>query len=277
MSVTSNVPENPRASREPPASWLDRLAHLVLPAPCLGCRAPLPARRSPLGLCATCRSDLPEIDPEAGVCARCSRPLAATASRDTWPPGWRCGPCRRRPPTFDRLIAVWDYRPPVDAVILGLKLRRLEYLGRHLGARMAVRLQDEAERDLDPISSISLQESAIVPVPLHWRRRLRRGYNQAEEIARPLARELGLPLRRCLRRRRATPRQTSLSRARRRRSPAGAFVGRRPPERTVVLVDDVATTGSTLEAAAAALKQAGVARVIALVAARTPRKSTDFA
>lgn len=246
--------------------FLDRLLHLLLPAPCLGCDLPLPARPSPLGLCEACRRELPEIPPDAPGCARCGRPLEGTG----FAIGWRCGECRRRPPAFDRLLAVWSYEPPVDRVILGLKFRRREHLGRHLGERMAARLELEQERDPELAATLK-GPVGVVPVPLHWRRRLARGYNQAEEIARPLAARLRWPLRRCLRRCKATPRQTALPRERRHDNPRDAFrCPRRPPERTIVLVDDVTTTGATLRSAAQALRKSGAETVVALVAARTP-------
>jgi ComF family protein len=147
-------------------------------------------------------------------------------------------------------------------VVRGLKFGRLDYLGRHLAMALAERLSDR-------LSGFDL----VVPVPLNWRRRLARGYNQAEQIARPLAARLGLPCVPALSRRRATPPQSLLGRDERLVNLRKAF--RAPkPERVrglhVLLVDDVATTGATLDAAAEALKRAGAAAVTALVAGRTP-------
>src|SRR3954470_18519862 len=123
----------PRALRvqSPQERLLDRLVHALLPSPCLGCGRPLPAAGAPLGLCGACRTALVPSPREA--CAICSRPLAAHAL----PAGYCCDACRRRPPAFDRLLALWSYRPPLDAVVQGLKFRRLDYLGRHLAAALA--------------------------------------------------------------------------------------------------------------------------------------------
>jgi len=207
--------------------WRDRLLHALLPAPCLECGQPLPAAGTVLGLCAPCRGRLRPV-PDNGL-----------------------------------LLALWSYEAPLDAVIQALKFRRLDYLGRHLGAAMAARWGETlAGADL------------VVPVPLHWRRRLSRGYNQAERIARALAGRLGLPLAPVLVRQRATPPQTSLGREERRANLRRAFRLRRAAriqDRRIVLVDDVATTGATLEAAASILEKGGAAAVIAVVAGRTPR------
>ena len=103
-----------------------------------------------------------------------------------------------------------------------------------------------------------------------------RGYNQAELLGRMLARETGLPLVSALVRRRATRHQSRLGRARRQHNLDGAFASRRGPRlrgRHVLLVDDVTTTGATLRATAACLRQAGAASVVALTAARTPNES----
>lgn len=232
-----------------------RLLHLLLPACCLGCAEPL-LSSAPLGLCAPCRGKLAPLGPT--ICAVCARPLGAFEP----PAGYRCGACRERPPAFDRLLARWTYRPPLDAVVQGLKFRRLDYLGHHLADALAEEL-GEALAGFD----------GIVPVPLHWRRRLARGYNQAERIASPLAARLGLPLLPALRRARRTPPQTSLGKAERLANLRQAFRVPRPGGvcgLRLLLVDDVATTGATLDAAAAALRRAGAAGVIAVVAARTP-------
>lgn len=234
------------------------LLHLLLPACCLGCAEPLLAA-APLGLCAPCRGKLAPLARTA--CAVCAQPLDAFEP----PAGYRCGACRERPPAFDRLLALWTYRPPLDAVVQGLKFRRLDYLGRHLAAALA----DGLGEALDGFARID----GVVPVPLHWRRRLTRGYNQAERIASPLAGRLGLPLIQALRRARPTPPQTSLGKADRLANLRQAFRVPRPGSvrgLRLLLVDDVATTGATLDASAAALRQAGAAAVTAVVAARTP-------
>jgi ComF family protein len=240
------------------ARWgaLDALVHLLLPSPCLGCGTPLPARRSPLALCRPCRGALPAAPEQA--CDGCGAPLLAAAL----PAGFRCGACRARAPAFRRLVVPFRYAPPLDAVILALKFRRLE----RLGGDLAVALATAASERLGGCD-------LVVPVPLHWRRRLSRGYNQAERIARPLATLLGLPAATPLVRRRPTPPQTSLDRAERRRNLRGAFATPRPAAlrgRTVALVDDVVTTGATLEAAARCLLAAGAVAVVAVAVARTP-------
>lgn len=239
-----------------PERLLDRLMHALLPAPCLGCGRPLPAAGAPLNLCAVCRAALAPVLRQ--TCTACLRPLAAHAL----PEGYRCGVCQESPPAFDRLIALWSYQPPLDAVVRGLKFGRLDYLGRHLAEALATGLGPRlAEHD------------RVIPVPLHWRRRLARGYNQAERIARPLAGRLGLPCLQALARRRATPPQSLLGREERLANLRKAFHVPRPDRvrgLRVLLVDDVATTGATLDAAATALKKAGAAAVTALVAGRTP-------
>ncbi len=228
----------------------------VFPPICLGCEREERPGPLVLGLCLPCRGRLKPL--RGRRCTGCGRPLAAAAL----PAGYLCGPCRRRPPAFDRLRAVWSYEPPLEQVIHALKFGRLDFLGGHLAEEIWHRLGGDL-RDAD----------AVVPVPLHWRRQMTRGYNQAERIARPLARRLGRPLVKALRRARATPPQARLARSRRQANLRGAFRGRQVAaihDRVVLLVDDVATTGATLSHAAAALRRNGAASVLALAVARTP-------
>jgi ComF family protein len=195
------------------------------------------------------------------ACTLCARSLAGYAL----PVDYRCGSCRQDPPAYDRLIALWSYRPPLDAVVQAFKFRRLDYLGRHLATALA----SEIGPRIGNIGDID----RVVPMPLHWRRRLARGYNQAERIARPLAGLLGLPFATALTRSRATPPQSLLGRAERLANLRKAFRVPRPEEMRelhILLIDDVATTGATLDAAARTLKKAGAATVTALVAGRTP-------
>lgn len=189
---------------------LAKLLHVLVPAPCLACDEPVPEPRDSLGLCPACRGRLVPW-PSPG-CAACGRPLGDAHL----PGGYRCGACRRQPPPYDGLLSAWSYQPPIDSVLTGLKFRRLEYLGSHLGRVLAGRFRAR-------LTACDL----VVPVPLHWWRFLRRGYNQAAAIAGPLAAELGLPVRGALGRRRPTPAQSRLSRADRKRNLEGAFAARR--------------------------------------------------
>jgi ComF family protein len=156
---------------------------------------------------------------------------------------------------------------PYDGVLRDAILR----LKQHTGEGLAELIGELwAERDRERLCSLAVD--AVVPVPLHWWRRWRRGYNQAAAIARSLAQQLQI---RCfpsaLRRRRNTPDQPSQSPAGRRDNVRGAFVVRRRAglhARTILLVDDVMTTGATAHEAARALRSAGAARVFVAGLAR---------
>jgi len=246
---------SPNVTPSPARQLLEKLLHWLLPAPCLGCSEPLGQTRNSLGLCRDCRRRL--VRWPQNSCATCGRLLAAEP-----PPSWRCSSCRQRPPSYDRILSAWSYQPPLDAVVMGLKFRRLDYLGAHLGRVLAEIYRPE-------LGDCEL----VVPVPLYWTRRLSRGYNQALTIARPLAAALGIPLAQPLSRRRPTPPQSRLSRAARRRNLQDAFALKRTAAcrgRHLLLVDDVTTTGATLEAAAACLRRADPKSIVALTAARTP-------
>lgn len=239
------------------AQWLIRRSlHLLLPRCCLGCEAPLWADRLGLGLCPDCQDDLLPW-PEDG-CGVCQRPLEGAELPSTY----RCNACRLEPPPYERSLSAWSYEPPLDAVLQAFKFRRLRYLGPPLARLAALRLQEQLA-DID----------VVVPVPLHWRRRLQRGFNQAEILADAVAQVLGRPCRRALKRQRSTPAQSLLSKTDRRRNLTGAFALSTASichRRQVLLVDDVLTTGATVETAARVLLRAQPARLTVLTMARTP-------
>lgn len=249
------APGKARMSAQLPLSF-DALLDLLVPDRCLGCRRSRCGYRATCGLCRRCFAQLRK--PPRPACAGCGLPFAASVGATVR----HCGLCLAEPPAFDRLLALWEYRPPLDRVIRGLKFHRLDYLGAELAGEIA----DQLEAELDEVD-------LVTPIPLHWLRRWARGFNQAERIARPLASRFGLPFAQVLARRRSTKAQTSLARGARLAGPRGAFGVSLPGlvrERRILLVDDVATTGSTLREAAAALARAGARSVVALAVALTP-------
>lgn len=230
------------------------LAHWLLPAPCLACATLTATLDRELGLCPLCRAGLRAV--RGRRCRLCLRRLPLAAG----PPV--CGACRVRRPAHDALLAGWSFEPPFDAVVHALKFGRQPHLGRQLGRALARELAAELAAC-----------QVIVPVPLHWRRRFARGYNQAAEIAVGLAAATALPVGRALARRRATRPQATLPFARRGANVRRAFAVRSPElvrGRRCLLVDDVVTTGATLGQAAQALARAGASGVVCLAAGRTP-------
>ncbi len=203
---------------------------------------------APNGLCAACRGDLARPD---CCCPRCG----ATTGADVL-----CGRCQRRPPAFHRTFAAFSYHYPLDALIQRFKYRADLACGRVLGELLA----DELAQRAEPLPD------ALLPVPLHWSRLCRRGFNQSVELTRPIARRLRLPmLRAAVRRSRRTPPQARMPLAERRGNVRGAFsVRQRLDLDTVAIVDDVMTTGETANALAKALRGAGVRAVQIWVLAR---------
>ncbi|KLI99884.1 ComF family protein [Luteimonas sp. FCS-9] len=243
MTQAVNLTTGPPVDERGPRCWLRRL----FAARCLVCGERGDDGRA---LCAACAAALPWAGP---ACARCAVPLPAGDAL--------CGACLRRPPPLDAAHAAFVYGFPVDRLLPRLKFHRDLAAGALLSASMARALASRPRPD------------ALVPVPLHPARLRTRGYDQALELTRPLARALGLPLRTdLLRRRRATAPQSRLDAPARRRNVRGAFAAtaRGPLPAHVALVDDVMTTGATLHAAALALRRLGVARVDAWVCARVP-------
>ena len=218
----------------------------LLPADCLLCAGWLPWRQ------------------EGGVCTACWERLA-----------WAPGVLRPRRSNLDALAWAGDYGGEIRRLVHLLKFERFDPIGAPLGAAAS----RAALLRLAAAGVPAAPPPVVVPVPLHWTRRWRRGYNPAALLAEGVARELALPIR-CgaLLRRRRGRRQVGLGRRERLAALAGVFAARRFGAgslrgRSVLLVDDVVTTGATLEACAAALRSAGATRVTALAIARTPKRT----
>jgi ComF family protein len=228
--------------------WVDSAARVLLPPRCLLCGAAGAAGRD---LCRGCEG---EFRPNAPACARCAEPLTVAVEL--------CGRCQKRPPPFAAAFVPFRYAWPLD----GLEAR-FKFHGSLAAGRLLAELWIARWRENPPPLP-----QALAPVPLHASRLRRRGYNQALELARPLARALGAPLRRdLLVRQRATEAQSALDRRARRRNVRDAFVaGPVAGLEHVAVVDDVMTTGATLAECAEALTRAGVARVDVWALARAP-------
>lgn len=234
-----------------------RFLDALLPPRCPACRVLLD---KPDAFCPACWRELDFI--MAPICRRCGLPLPASSGDDG--SAATCAGCLARAPVYDRARAAVRYAAASRRHILAFKHGDRTEL-----ATALARLMRQAGAGLVE------DAQAIVPVPLHPWRLVRRRYNQAALLARAIARDAGRPyLAHELKRIRATPSQGGLSRAGRRRNVAGAFRARRRriAGRRVLLVDDVMTTGATLEAAARACLAAGAWAVDALVFARVVRE-----
>jgi len=217
-------------------------------------------------VCPGCLADFFAPGPwRCRVCAnRLPQPAGgATGARD---PGL-CGRCLAEPRRFDATLALAEYAAPIDGMIAALKFQGRLDVGHALGTLLARR--HAAWRAGAGAAWPPAQ--AIVPLPLAPARLRERGYNQAAELARALAPHLGLPVMpSVLARLGDRPPQHGLPLARRRTNVRGAFRAAPLAVHHVLLVDDVLTSGATLDEAAASLKAAGALTVINLVAARTP-------
>jgi len=208
-------------------------------------------------LCPGCAADIARTMHDGSPrCGRCALRLG--------PGGRQCPDCALTVPAFARTIAAFDYEPPFDSLIGRYKTERRYGLATALAQLLAEATARQA---------VLLPPAALlVPIPSSQASLRRRGFNPAAELAAGLAARLQLPIRRgLLQRLREGPRQAAGNRQARRRGAQGLFhCGQPLSGRPVGLVDDVMTTGSTVDAAARALLQAGASEVIVLVAARTP-------
>lgn len=231
---------------------LERLLNGLYPPLCILCGAGL---ADEIDFCIGCHADLPWL---GHSCAGCAAPLVATGTAA------HCGRCQRRPPPFERAVAALRYEFPADRLVQSFKFEgRLSY-GASLGRLLAECIAAGSEE----------LPYCLVPVPLHPARLAERGYNQAQELSRAVARRLRIPIAAGLaRRRRPTAMQSGLDAVARRRNVRNAFEIRGRPPRSVAIVDDVLTTASTAGELARALRAAGAARIEVWALARAHHPS----
>jgi ComF family protein len=241
-------------------SITQKLLDVLFPPRCEVCGSFLGVGAERTGLrkafCDSCLEKFVSI--EGPICPICGVPFSSQG------PDHYCETCLRRPPAYDCIRALYRYEGPVSAAVHAYKFRKTirlaGVLGRAMG-RYAARWLGHSP------------EYLTVPVPLYPGRLRKRGFNQSALLARQVARaaSTGLDLY-TFRRVRDTPAQSRLGKRARRRNVRGAFLATDPARfdgKTVVLVDDVATTGSTLHECAVVLKRAGADAVLCLVFART--------
>jgi competence protein ComFC len=228
---------------------LPRLLDAFYPRRCVGCGG-----FSCEPLCARCEAMLPRVF--APTCLRCGAPLGELPD---------CSFCRGYTYRFDRAVCVGLYEGPLRRAVIHLKFRRWLRAVEPLAAlvvEMLTRSENAALREAD----------GLVPMPIHPFRRAQRGFNQAEEIARIVSQQIGMPLMaRVVRRRFYRRPQVGLTGAERWQNVQGVFEVVQPEAvqgKRLLLLDDVFTTGSTFDACADALKRAGAAEVVAVALTR---------
>lgn len=239
---------------------LEALASVLFPLHCLLCESPVDSYKN-AAVCPQCWGKIRPL-PDS-LCVRCGYPFLffSGASAVTL-----CGPCRRNYYYFDFARAVSVFEEPLREIIHSFKYKKRLSLSRPLAQRLADSyLRMAAQFDVE----------GVVPVPLHPSRRRERGFNQAEAMARHFCRRVNLPLLGgSLSRIRPTLIQAGLSRRGRRLNMKGAFYIKQPEilrGKKILLMDDVFTTGATLNECSRILKEAGVARVSVLTLARVVR------
>jgi ComF family protein len=231
-----------------------RLGHALLPSACALC-----GMRGDAAVCGACRDQF--LAPRGPRCRRCANPLGPADTRA------QCGACQAHQPAYDATVAAADYASPLDALVLQLKFGGTLALAPWFGQALAGAVVARDGFDLPNV---------LCPVPLGPRRLVERGFNQALEIARPLARTLGVPLHGALAIRALdTAAQSSVAPAQRTKNIRNAFIVA-PDALAMVrgqhigVVDDVMTSGATLNELAKTFKRFGAARVSNFVFARTP-------
>jgi ComF family protein len=231
---------------------------LFFPADCRVCERPL-TKWTRVPVCAGCLKSPAPLQADY-FCAVCNTPFLNAYPLDEQ---GVCAACRSGLRGFDHAASFGLYEGPLRRLIHLYKYAGMKPLARHLAGYLERILPDDQRYD------------AIVPVPLHWRKKWERGFNQSALLSKHLSRRAGIPVLNALGRKRPTATQAGLASAGRRRNVAGAFAikpGAKLTGAKILLIDDVMTTGATASACASALKRGGAGSVSLLTLARVDRR-----
>jgi ComF family protein len=198
----------------------------------------------PNGLCPACSVHAPRV---GNPCRQCGASIGLPGGYPV------CGRCRRHPPAYDLTVVPFRYAPPLSGVI-----HRFKYRGRVSNAKPLAKIFS-----METATRHNPRPQLLIPVPLHWTRLIKRGFNQSVELCRHLSAELDIPFdRSAVYRTRRTPPQVELPLSRRRRNVKDCFGLRRQLHvDSVAIVDDVMTSGETMNQMASLLKKHGVTNV----------------
>jgi ComF family protein len=239
---------------------LDPLTSLFFPPYCAVCNRRMELRRLLKNVCEECWNDVRQIGEV--VCFRCGLPLESAATLEA-APAYFCSDCRGARLPYKLMRSLYHYQSPMREMVHLFKFEGMVNIGEELGKRLA----------LWAVETSDLRAAEVVtPVPLHPLRRMGRGFNQSEILARHVARRMGLPMVKALTRLRNTRPQSLLQPEERRRNVKGAFASRKPASikgKKVLLVDDVAATETTVRECARALRRGGAAQVLVLTLSRS--------
>ncbi len=229
-------------------AWFDNFLEWMYPPKCLLCRELLPLEKSARDLCNRCSENLPWIQGE--VCQQCGTPLNTDEQT-------RCGRCKQSPFVFDKAVCVFIYKD-VRQTIKHFKFQGCKYDAIGLGKIMGKYLKTFYPHLLEKVEY-------LIPVPMHEKKQRKREFNQSTLLAKEIEKQIGIPcMEDCLLRTKNTAPQSSLNPAQRRSNIQGAFHlkdGKRLQGKNVLLVDDIFTTGATVNECTATLYQAGTEKV----------------
>lgn len=224
---------------------IDKILDLIYPEKCPFCGTLV--SREEEGICEACKSKLPYIGEPR--CMMCGKPISSETEEF-------CYDCKKTRHIFDGGRNLWIHKESVRQAVYSFKYHDRKCYGKIFGREMAKKMSTYLN---------TIGAEALVPIPLHKKRYRDRGYNQAQVLASEIGRQINLPVEDILIRTKETNPQKMLSDIQRRKNIEGAFALKGEcTYRTVVLVDDIYTTGSTLDEAAKVLKKAGASKVFFL-------------